>query len=61
MSGIVLEFQPEPTPPRNLPAFPHGHWYARTAKGGYDGVGETPEQAVAQLAAELARALGEDG
>jgi hypothetical protein len=36
------------------------YWYARTAKGGYDGSGATPADAVADLAVAMEKALGEN-
>jgi hypothetical protein len=52
--GFTLSFHRD-DPPSN--PHPEGYWYARTNDRGYDGVGDSPENAMGDLINALAAAL----
>lgn len=58
-AGFSLQFDPEPTAPGHVPAYPDGYWYAVTTRGGgLDAVGATSEATLAKLAGSLCVAAG---
>lgn len=55
--SFTLSFH-EDEPPSRL--YPTGYWVAATSDGNYDGVGATPEAAMASLINVLVKALKEN-
>jgi hypothetical protein len=51
--GFTLSFARDDPP---SPQYPEGYWHAVTNDGGYDGVGTSPETALADLVNALAKA-----
>ena len=52
--GFKLSFYQDDPP---NPQYPKGYWVAVTNDGGYDGCGDSPENAMADLINALAKAI----
>jgi len=56
LNEFILRFDSRPST-----SYPHGYWYAQSARGDYDADGATPIDALASLVKELDKArLGID-
>jgi hypothetical protein len=56
-TGFTLSFHRDDPP---SPQYPKGYWMASSGRGGYDGVGDSPVNALADLCNALAGALEEE-